>query len=254
MGIHDGHRERLKNKFLRTFGEGLEDHELIELLLFYGIPRVNTNEIAHRLFNRFGTIRGVLDAGIDDLCSVDGVGLNSSVLIKVVASLAGRYYLQSCDKRKAFVTFSQIAEYLKALYIGASKEIIYLLLFNNSMKLIADERIGEGNVNGVILQIGKIVRRAIEENASYVIIAHNHPESLPIASNADIEATNRLKQSLDNVNIKLIDHFIVGSGRCNPILHNKEKDPAVAIEKKISDELKNTEIKLENCQDLVFEI
>jgi len=223
MGTHDGHRQRLKDKFLSNNGIGLEDHELLEVLLYHAVPRINTNEQAHELIKRFGSLRGVFDAGIKELCTVDKVGEASATLIKVVSKLISRYSVQCEDSRQQFHTFSQISSYLQALFAGESTEKVYMLLFNNAMRLIRALPVGEGSVNMASLNSNMTARMAIDNNATYVILAHNHPAGLAIPSSEDVQTSYMMKAAFKTVNITMIDHFLVADGKSVPIMRNVEK-------------------------------
>lgn len=223
MSNHNGHRERLKEKFIKNNGRNLEDHELLELLLFYSKPRVNTNDTAHDLISEFGTLNGVFDANISELGRIKGVGDNSALLIKVVSELISRHYLTNEDPRKQYNKFSEIADYLRGLFVGKSSENIYLLLFNNSMRLIKTLLVGDGTVNMATLVPKMVVEPAIINHASYAIVAHNHPAGLAIPSSEDINTSYVLRSAFNIVDITLIDHFLVADGKCVPIIRSADK-------------------------------
>lgn len=223
MGRHDGHRNRLRNKFLVTNGVGMEDHELLELLLFHSVPRINTNEQAHDLINTFGSLKGVFDADAKDLCRIEKIGERSAALIKVVSALISRYSVQREDPRRKFTTFSQIADYLQGLFAGHSSEKVYILLFNNSMRLIKTLLVGEGAVNMATLSSNIATRSALSYNATYVALAHNHPAGLAIPSSEDVCASYEMQAAFKAIGLVMIDHFLVTDNKCVPILKTVEK-------------------------------
>lgn len=223
MANHDGHRERLREKFLSTNGAGLEDHEVLELLLFYSVPRINTNEQAHDLINTFGSLKGVLDADVKDIEKINKVGEKSATLIKIVSALVSRYSVQSEDPRQQYNTFSQVSTYLNGLFAGQSTEKVYLLLFNNAMRLIKALQIGDGSVNMTAVSPNMAARAALEYNASYVILAHNHPAGLAIPSSEDVTTSYAMKAAFQAIGITMIDHFLIADGKCIPILRSVEK-------------------------------
>ena len=223
MTNHDGHRERLREKFLSTNGAGLEDHEVLELLLFYSVPRINTNEQAHDLINTFGSLKGVLDADVKDIEKINKVGEKSATLIKIVSALVSRYSVQSEDPRQQYNTFSQVSTYLNGLFAGQSTEKVYLLLFNNAMRLIKALQIGHGSVNMTAVSPNMAARAALEYNASYVILAHNHPAGLAIPSSEDVTTSYAMKAAFQTIGITMIDHFLIADGKCIPILRSVEK-------------------------------
>lgn len=222
--LHKGHRQRLRAKYMKNCGVDMDDHQLLELLLFYSVPLKDTNDTAHLLLNRFGSVKGVFDADIHELMSIDGIGENSAILVKLIASLMSRYSLCEVDLRKPIKTFSDISNYLSSLYIGESNETVYLLLFNNSMRLLKTELLFRGSVNDVSLNTRMLVEAAYNYKASYVILAHNHPGGIAVPSSEDIELTYRLSRAMACVGIDFIDHFVVAANRCTPILHGAQKD------------------------------
>ncbi len=250
--LHAGHRERLRDKYIRSAGNGMEDHEILELLLFYSIPVRNTNDTAHLLLERFGSIRGVFDADIKELAKVDNLGEKSALLIKTVASCISRYNLCSTDTRRPFSTFAQISEYLQNLYAGEANETAYLMLFNNSMRLLGTERIGSGSVNDLPVNMRAIVQAVYNYNASYVILAHNHPAGIAIPSGSDIEMTYRLHRALECMGINFIDHFIVAGKSCTPILHGLDKKKVAYDAEFASDRLAVSRCELENELERLF--
>jgi DNA repair protein RadC len=217
---HDGHRKRLKNRFLNS-PESFEDHELLELILFYAIPRKNTNETAHKLLNRFGSIKGILDASTEALCEIDDIGPNSALYIKAIASLLLRY--ENSDIKSDGLLKSPVAlsSFLKNLFIGTENEISYILLFDNSKRLITCEKIGEGFSLEHTLSLRKITSCALSSNAVSAILVHNHPNGKAFPSGEDIHATNRIRLLLEPLGITLMEHFIVAGEECLPIINSQ---------------------------------
>ena len=215
---HAGHRNRLKERFIAS-PKTLEDHELIELLLFYVIPRANTNETAHKLINRFGSIKGIFDAGIPALSSVDGVGEKSAVFIRVVSEILTRYERCSADFSTPLSSVSELGAYLRSLFVATDNEISYLLLFDSSKRLILCKKVGEGHATENSISTRDIAFLALSNNANGAILVHNHPGGKPIPSGEDISTTNHLKWMLDSMGVQLIDHFIVAGNECRPILN-----------------------------------
>lgn len=215
---HGGHRERLRNKF-RTAPESLEDHELLELLLFYAIPRCNTNDTAHALIDRFGSLRGVLDANIPSLMGVKDVGNKTATYLRVISETLARYERSAFDGGLVFGSNTELGRYIKSLFVATDSELTYLLLFDNSQRLLLCEKIGEGHSSGNSISLRDITLLALSNNAAGVVIAHNHPNGKATPSGEDIVTTNRLNTVLDSMGIVLIDHFIVAEDECVPIIH-----------------------------------
>lgn len=220
---HDGHRERLRQRFL-TSADSFEDHELLELILFYSIPRKNTNEIAHHLLNRFGSIKGVLDASVEALTEVNDIGENTAIYLKAIAKLVLKYSVSEQKDDGLLKSPTALSSFLKTLFIGTQNESSYILLFDNSKRLITVEKIGEGFSMEHTISLRKAAMSAIASNATSAILVHNHPNGKAFPSGEDIHATNRAKIVLEALGIILMDHFIVAGDECRPILNAQKAD------------------------------
>lgn len=205
---HDGHRERLRKKFLKD-PSVFEDHELFELLLFFSIPRVNTNNTAHDIIDRFGSIRGVMNADIEDLKTVDNVGENSAILIKLVAELIARYERTQFNTKSLLLDKSALEKYVQSLFIGVSVERVYFLLFDSSLHLSGYELIAEGNASNTNIATSSVIAAINKYRPVYVVMAHNHPSGTASPSGADIYTTNNVFNILKMHNIQMIEHYIV---------------------------------------------
>ncbi len=209
MAIHDGHRQRLKTRFLEQGLDSFNEVQVLELLLFYSIPRQDTNPIAHRLLKRFGTLSQVLDAPVEELEKVEGMGRNAATFLHLVTQ-TGRYYqVNRVMQSKVLTTIDQCGAYLCPFFIGRRNETVFLLCLDAKCKVLCCKEIGEGSVNSAGVPIRRIVETALAANASSVVLAHNHPSGLALPSNEDIATTRRLALALDAVEIMLIDHIIV---------------------------------------------
>lgn len=218
--LHEGHRGRLKNRFLTNGLDSFEEHNILEMILFYSIPRKDTNDIAHALINRFGSLKSVLDADFNDLITVKGISENSATLIKMFPAVARAYLSNKSNKKPVLDDQYSVMEFLLKTYYGHTKETVYLLLLNNKFELISLEKLHEGSVNSAQIELRQIVDLIIRKNASAVILAHNHPDGIPAPSSEDLATTAELISSLNMLNIQLIEHFIVTEHACTPIIHN----------------------------------
>ncbi len=210
---HKGHRERLKNRFRKTGLNGFEPHNVLELILFYSIPRRDTNLIAHRLINTFGSFDRVLEADYEDLCRVEGVGKNTATLLKLMLE-SYRYYQQERD-REVFVASSTSAtkKFAVSCFVGESREVFYLFCLDSSLRLINRVKVSEGGVSSTPLSVRRVVEIATQNKASAVIMAHNHPSGDVMASASDILATKRMFKALEMIDVELLDHIIVAGNR-----------------------------------------
>ncbi len=221
--IHEGHRERLRNRFLIA-ASSFEDHELLELLLFYAVPRKNTNEIAHKLLERFGSLKGVLDAGIPALKSVDGMGDNAALFFRVIAETLFRYENHESKTVDAITSYAALGDYMRNLFVGTEDEISYILFFDMEQKLLSCKKLSQGFACGNIISNREIATEAVIQNAAGAILVHNHPKGSPNPSKEDLFATGKIKNLLESLGVSFIDHFIVAKGKCVPIL-SVEKAP-----------------------------
>ena len=209
MGLHDGHRNRLKNRFLNEGLTNFEDHNVLELLLFYSIPKSDTNEIAHELLNKFGSLHGVFEAGMEDLMSVNGISRHSAVLIKMIPELFVVYGRDKVRDIQKINSSDDAKQFFIPRFYGKVREEVQLVLLDDKMNIIKWVKIYEGSVNSANVPIRKIVEIAIENRATNVIIAHNHPTGLILPSKDDLRATAKVREALALVDIKLLDHVIV---------------------------------------------
>ncbi len=212
MSMHDGHRQRLKSRFLQEGLEHFEEKHALELLLFYCVPRVDTSPLAYRLLEHFKSFDAVLDATPKELMEVTGVGENIAAFLSLLKSSWGYYGITKNKKQKIMTTMKECAEYLQPYYIDKDVETVYLLCMDAKGKVLCCKMIGEGSVNSASVSIRKIVETAINANASSVVLAHNHPSGIAVPSGEDVQTTQRLVKALDAVEIVLADHLVFAEG------------------------------------------
>lgn len=209
MSIHDGHRQRMKERF---FHEGLDhfsEFEALEMLLYYAIPRKDTNPLAHALIDRFGSMAQVLDAPLEELEKVPGISRNAAVLLKLVTEMGRLYKVKRTEEIKILRTITECGNYLKPYFFGRINETVYLLCLDAKCKVLSCREVGEGSVNSANVPIRRIVEIALAANASSVILAHNHPSGIALPSTEDVATTRRVAAALSTVDIQLADHIIV---------------------------------------------
>lgn len=209
--LHKGHRERKKIRFRDCGLYDFEPHEVLELLLYYAIPRKDTNELAHRLINRFGTLDQVVNAPIEELEKVDGMGPNAALFLKLI-SAADRYINKREKQDKILNSVEKSGQYFMRLLQNEHREVIYMACLDQKCKVISCHRLAEGDVNVAPLSIRQAAERALTSNASMVQLAHNHPSGIALPSEEDIYVTRMIKDILYPLNIQLIDHIIVADG------------------------------------------
>ncbi len=208
--LHAGHRERVKQQILAgTINENSPPHILLEALLYFSVPRRDTNPIAHRLINHFGSLGAVLCAPDEELLKIDGITKNTVALFRVYALVTKRFAMEKTDSKDEMHSTDEIGEYLKARYTMRKGEWASLLCIKPSGKVLSFEFIGEGDIASVGISTRRILEIAIKCGANIVILAHNHPSGIALPSAIDIEITKGLISSLRQVGITLADHIIV---------------------------------------------
>lgn len=207
--LHAGHRERLRGRFLSEGLDGFAEHNVLELLLFYAVPQRDTNLLAHKLIEKFGSLAGVLDAPAEELCQVDGVGRNMAVLLTMMPQLFRRYKLSGLSTGQPLNTIEKAGAYLLPRFIGLRNEVVYLLCLDAKCKPLCCRQLFEGTVNIAQINTRKVVETALSMNASSVILAHNHLSGVALPSQEDEMTTLRVAAALDAVGVALADHIIV---------------------------------------------
>lgn len=209
MAIHDGHRQRLKDRFLKEGLDNFEDLYVLELLLYYCIPRVNTNPIAHALLDHFGSLTAVFEATPEELQKVPGIGKNAATFLTLIPQ-AGRYYqIKRAVPGHILRTIDQCGSYLVPYFYGRENETVFLLCLDAKCKVLGCKLVGEGSVNSASIPIRRVVEIALNTNATTVILAHNHPSGLALPSADDVETTLRVAKAMEAVEITLADHIVV---------------------------------------------
>ena len=209
LGIHDGHREKMRRRFLETGLEGFADHEALELLLYYAIPRRDTNPVAHALMDRYDTLTGVLNAPVEDLQKVEGIGESAAILIALVSQLSRKARLADAAQERILNSSERAGTYLLERFSGESREMVYLLCLDRKGKLLACKHLAEGDVASAGLNIRKVVETALLTSASAAILAHNHPSGVALPSAPDEVATRQVREALRTIGVELVDHIIV---------------------------------------------
>ena len=212
MSIHDGHRQRLKEHFRKEGLDHFSEIQVLELLLFYCVPRRDTNPIAHQLLEHFGSLSQVLEAPAEELERVSGVGANAATFLSLITQV-GRYYLVNrSQKVEILSTIDKCGAYLVPYFYGRRNETVFLLCLDAKCKVLCCREMGEGSVNSADVPIRRIVETALSANATTVVLAHNHPSGLALPSAEDIQTTRRVAAALSAVEVHLADHIVVADG------------------------------------------
>ncbi len=210
--MHEGHRKRLRETFLKNGLDNFQSHNVLELLLFYTIPRGDTNETAHRLINRFGSLSAVLEAPVEELMKVQGVGERTASFLHLIPEITRVYLKDKQENVKVLDTPQKVAAYLLPYFVGKTKENIVLLCLDNKCAVKNCSIVAEGSVNMGEINKRNLIELVIRSNATSVIIAHNHPNGVPAPSKEDVETTLMLASLFNSIDVKLTDHIIVAGG------------------------------------------
>lgn len=209
---HAGHRERMKAEFLARGLEGWPDHRVLELLLFYTIPQGDVNDLAHELVERFGSLAGVLDASVEELKKVKGVGDHTAVFLRMLPAVLGRY--QGARTRLSAIINSPEEAYawLEPYFFGARNEMVYVLCLDGKRQVLGVRKVAEGSIELAEVNTRRIAEEAIGLRAAQIYVAHNHVSNLAIPSQADWLTTDTLRGALRPIGIELIDHLVFVDG------------------------------------------
>lgn len=213
--MHHGHRDRVRRRAALQGLDGFADHEVLELLLFWVIPRANTNPVAHRLLKRFGSLSAVLEADPADLATVDGIGEKGGIFLSLLPMLTRRYLHDRVVVEAPRLDHPDtVAEYLVPLMAGRAEEVVYLLCLDSQFQVRFPARVSSGTVGEAHVHPRQVVEAALRHRAASAILAHNHPAGGTEPSQADIDLTRRVAAALGAVDIPLLDHVIVAGESC----------------------------------------
>ena len=207
--IHKDHRQRVRSRYLSEGISSMADHNIIELLLFFGIPYKDTNAIAHELIESFGDLNGVLDAPVEELVKVDGIGENTATLIRLTRDIALKYIENKSFDKVTVNEDRRIEDFLSLKFAGETREFIYMLTVDSHGRLQRCVKVCEGSPDSATVDNRTIVETAIRFDTKNVILSHNHPNGFAVPSVADVKATEQLIPVLDAIGINLADHIIV---------------------------------------------
>lgn len=212
--MHEGHRQRLTTRFLNEGFEAFEEHEILEFILYYTIPRVDTNLIAHTLIETFGSLSGVLEADARDLEQIPGIGKKSAAYLCMFPDVFRSYKRSRLGKRPEIKSIKDACAFVTSLLFGKAYEQFYVVWLNTQNKVIHHEKLSEGGVSESPVYMSKLAAAALRHHAVKGIIAHNHPGGDVTPSKADIKTTHDIMRALNVLDIELSDHIIVSDNEC----------------------------------------
>lgn len=210
INIHKDHRKKVKDRFFECGFTGMPDHNILEAILFLGIPLKDTNPIAHELIDTFGSFSGVLEAKKNDLMNVKG--MTESAAFAIMSYLpVNRRYIESLQKKKPiFENNDQIVDFLRPMFLEKSTiERVFVLCFDSKNRMIACRNICDGDISSALFDIRELTRIVLEVNAQKIIVAHSHPHGVALPSREDIATTKLIYEMMKFIKVHLEDHFIV---------------------------------------------
>ena len=223
--LHAGHRQKLRDRFIHDKGfENFEDHQILELLLFYANARKDTNPIAHRLLDEFGSLKGVFEARPEQLKKVPDVGDQAATLISMVVPLTRVWHRCAMETPTRIGNSREAEQYCLSILAGERTERFYVVSLNAQCNVLGRRKISEGSLSEVSAYPRMVMETALNYNAHSVLLCHNHPGGTCAPSAEDISSTVQLQWLLSGVGILVLDHIIVASDRTYSMIQHGDID------------------------------
>lgn len=210
--LHKGHRQRLKNRYSKEGISSFQEHELLELLLFFAIPYKDTNQLAHELINNFGSMPNVLNAPPESLKAFKNMTGNAALLLNLVNDISNKYYMTKPYPPQNINSPQKLKAFLEEKYKNIDKEVVYLLLIDKQNRVIDCIKMNEGFNRVSEVKIGEIAKIAHIRNISRIILVHNHPDSSPVSTN-DVVSTKKIAYHLNSIDIELCESYVLTNNK-----------------------------------------
>ncbi len=210
---HNGHRQRLRERFRKTQFQGFHDYEVVELILTLAIPRTDVKQPAKELIRRFGTLRGILDAPPEDLQAVSGLGEVAPVALKIMREVASLYLQQSAEARESLIDPEALSAFWRMRIGGLGHEVFQVAYLDSAGRVLRDgvETLEEGTIDRATIYPRRLVEAALRREAAALVLAHNHPNGDLRPSDQDKLLTRALILATETVQIRIFDHLIVSA-------------------------------------------
>lgn len=222
QNLNAGHRDRMREEFMKAGPEALPDYKILEMLLFYGIPRKDTKALAKTLIDTFGSMSGVLEADVTDLKAVNGMTTNAACLIKLVLPLAKRYRASKTDKVGYLHSFEEIGKFVVEQFYTVSTERAILICMDRKGKILGVNKLAEGDFDSAGISLRTIIGHIVKTEATSVVLAHNHPSGIALPSAEDVCVTRQIMDALKVISVNFIDHVIVAGDDYVSMAQSKE--------------------------------
>jgi DNA repair protein RadC len=209
--LKEGHRMRLKQKYMTAGLEAFSDYEIIELLLSYAILRKDTKPLSKELIQQFGSIKGIMDADLSDLKKIDGISEHTAILFKLTKELSALYLKEKAREKTQISCTSELINFCRTTLGGKKDEEFWVIYLNVQNRIIEFERMQKGTVDQAFVYPRQILENALKKKASAIILVHNHPSGNVRPSDADLRITNTIREKARILEIAVHDHIIVGS-------------------------------------------
>ncbi len=207
--LHKGHRARVRQKFIKDGSlDNFQDHEILEFLLFYAYPMKDTNEMAHKLLEEYGSLYNLFNTPVNNLMDKTGLTENAAVLLCLIQH-ANKRFLMSEFNNRALSSSKRAGKYMMSVFNGQNYESFYLICLNLKKKIISVDEMDKGDADSVRMETRKIIEKALLYRAKFVIIGHNHPAGTNKPSPQDVAITKRIKTELEMIGVILLDHIVV---------------------------------------------
>lgn len=223
MSIHKGHREKLRKSFISVGLEGKTDHQILELLLTYALPRIDVNPIAHQLIDEFGSLSGVLDADISQLTKINYISENVAVLIKLLPAISAKYYQSKQGARVRLNTVEAIKDYMIPQFASEKNEVFYVLCLDTHLNLLRAIKHSEGSPNKASIDIRGLANQVLNTGTDRIVLVHNHLSNSVEPSVSDVDATNRITEAFEKLDISVLDHIIISGNKYFSFFANKQQ-------------------------------
>ena len=220
--IHQQHRQRVRQRYLSGGIDSMPEHNIVEFLLFYCVPYKDTNAMAHDLIDKFGDINGILDAPIEELQKINGIGENASVMLKLMHDICCKYNKNRISRKTTIDDGDELEEFLAAKYYGESREIVYVIGVDSRGSVTKCIKVCEGSPDSATVDKRMIAEAALSSGTSSIILVHNHPGGFAAPSTADVITTRELITLLKELSVNLIDHVIVADDGCYSMAKSKK--------------------------------